>query len=133
MPAAQRCSGNKDTHPSENEPIMTVVHSPATADGDLPCRDERPPTIERDGVGVRAQSRDLATVLTISGDVDASNAARVSAYARPRGVVPGVPKPVLVACGKHLPHSSNSLSWRTVGRCDADRCGLDEGPEGLAS
>jgi anti-anti-sigma factor len=81
MTAAQRRSDNKDTHPSGNEPIMTVVHSLATADGDLPCRDEGPPTIERDGVDVRAQSRHLATVLTISGDVDASNAARVSAYA----------------------------------------------------
>jgi anti-anti-sigma factor len=60
---------------------MTVVHSLATADGDLPCRDERPPAIERGGVDLRAQSRHLATVLTISGDVDASNAARVSAYA----------------------------------------------------
>lgn len=60
---------------------MTVVHSLATDDGDLPCRDERPPTIQRDGVDVRAQSRHPASVLTISGDVDASNAARVSAYA----------------------------------------------------
>ena len=60
---------------------MTVVHSLATADGDLPCRDDRPLTIERDGVDVRAQSRHLATVLTISGDIDARNAARLSVYA----------------------------------------------------
>jgi anti-anti-sigma factor len=81
MPAAQRCSGNKDRHPSGNELIMTVVHSLATADGDFPCRDDNPPTIERDRVDVRAQSRHLATVLTISGDVDASNTDRVSTYA----------------------------------------------------
>jgi anti-anti-sigma factor len=73
--------GRQGHHPSGNEPIMTVVHSLATADGDLACRDERPQTIGRDGVDVRAQSRHLANVLTISGDVDASNAARVSAYA----------------------------------------------------
>jgi anti-anti-sigma factor len=81
MSAAQRFSGNKESHQSGDEPIMTVVHSLITADGDLPCRDERPPTIECDGVDVRAQSRHLATVLTISGDVDASNSARVSACA----------------------------------------------------
>jgi anti-anti-sigma factor len=81
MRAAQRCSGNKTTHPSGNERIMTEVHSLAIVAGDLPCRDERPATIEHDGVDVPGRSRHLATVLTISGDVDASNTARVSAYA----------------------------------------------------
>lgn len=73
--------GQQGHTPSGNEPIMTVVHCLATADGDLPYRDARPLTIERDGVDVRAQSRHLATVLTISGDTDARNAARLRAYA----------------------------------------------------
>jgi anti-anti-sigma factor len=73
--------GQRGHTPPGNEPIMTVGHSLATADGDLPYRDDRPLTIERDGVDVRAQSRHLATVLTISGDIDARNAARLRAYA----------------------------------------------------
>lgn len=38
-------------------------------------------TIDRDSVDVRAQSRHLATVLTISGEIDARNTARISSYA----------------------------------------------------
>jgi anti-anti-sigma factor len=59
---------------------MNVVHSLAIADIDLSTRDDNL-TIDRDGVDMRAQSRHLAIVLTISGDIDARNAARVSAYA----------------------------------------------------
>jgi anti-anti-sigma factor len=59
---------------------MTVIHSLATADDELPSRYGNL-TIERDGIDVRAQSRHLATVLTISGDIDARNAARISSYA----------------------------------------------------
>jgi anti-anti-sigma factor len=60
---------------------MTVVHRLHTADGDLPCRADHHLTIDRDGVDMRAQLRHLATVLTISGDIDARNVDRVSAYA----------------------------------------------------
>jgi anti-anti-sigma factor len=59
---------------------MTVMQSLATADADLSFRDDNL-TIDRDGVDVRAQSRHLATILTISGYIDARNTARVSAYA----------------------------------------------------
>jgi hypothetical protein len=59
---------------------MTVVQSPPTTDGDLSFHDDNL-TIDRDGVDVRAQCRHLATALTISGDIDARNTARVSAYA----------------------------------------------------
>jgi anti-anti-sigma factor len=59
---------------------MTVIHSLATGDRDLlHCFGNL--TIDRDGVDVRTQSRHLATVLTISGDIDARNTARISAYA----------------------------------------------------
>lgn len=60
---------------------MTVAHSLNTADGDLPCRADHHLMADRDGVDVRAQLRHLATVLTISGDIDARNTDRVSAYA----------------------------------------------------
>ena len=60
---------------------MTVVHRLLTAEGDLPCRADHHLTIDRDGVDMRAQLRHLATVLTISGDIDARNVDRVSAYA----------------------------------------------------
>jgi anti-anti-sigma factor len=79
--AAQRRPGNKGhTHPAENEPTMTIVHRLNTADGDLGC-DGHQLTIDRDGVDMRAQLRHLATVLTVSGDIDARNIDRVSAYA----------------------------------------------------
>jgi anti-anti-sigma factor len=59
---------------------MTVLHRLATADNDLPyCYGNL--AIDRDGVDVRTQSRHLATVLTISGDIDARNTARISSYA----------------------------------------------------
>jgi anti-anti-sigma factor len=54
---------------------MIVDHSLDTADGDLPCRGHR------DRVHMQAHLRHVATVLTISGDIDASNTDRVSAYA----------------------------------------------------
>ncbi len=60
---------------------MTVAHSLTTADDELPCRYGNL-TIDRDGVDMRAQSRHLATVLTISGDIDTRNTARISSYAR---------------------------------------------------
>jgi anti-anti-sigma factor len=60
---------------------MTVAHRLDTADSDLPCRADHHLTIERDGVDVRAHLRHLATILTISGDIDARNTDRVSAYA----------------------------------------------------
>jgi len=59
---------------------MTVMQTLATADDELPYR-YGDLTIDRDGVDVRAQSRYLATVLTISGDIDARNTTRLSAYA----------------------------------------------------
>jgi len=60
---------------------MTIVHHLNTADGDLPCRDDHHLPTVHDGVEMRAQLRHLATVLTISGDIDASNVDRVRAYA----------------------------------------------------
>ncbi len=60
--------------------MMTVLHSPVTAEDELPYRHGNL-TIDRDGVDARAQYRHLATLLTISGDIDARNTARVSAYA----------------------------------------------------
>jgi anti-anti-sigma factor len=60
---------------------MTAVHRLITDDGDLRCRADHHLTIDHDGVDMRAQLRHLATVLTISGDVDARNVDRVSAYA----------------------------------------------------
>ena len=59
---------------------MTAVHSLTTADDELPYRYGNL-TIDRDGVDMRAQSRHLATVLTISGDIDTRNTARISSYA----------------------------------------------------
>jgi anti-anti-sigma regulatory factor len=59
---------------------MTVVHGLPTCDGDLSSRNDNL-TIGRDGVEVWAQCRHLGTVLTISGDIDARNIDRVSAYA----------------------------------------------------
>jgi len=59
---------------------MTAVHSLTTADDELPYRYGNL-TIDRDGVDMRAQSRHLATLLTISGDVDTRNTARISSYA----------------------------------------------------
>jgi anti-anti-sigma factor len=60
---------------------MTVLHRLNTADGDLPYRADHHVTIDRGGVDMRAQLRHLATVLTISGDIDARNIDHVSAYA----------------------------------------------------
>jgi anti-anti-sigma factor len=68
-------------HPPENEPIMIVAHTLNTADGDLPCRAANHLTADRGGADMRAQLRHLATILTISGDIDARNIDRVSAYA----------------------------------------------------
>lgn len=48
------------------------------------------PIVECDGAQMRAQSRQLATVVTISGDVDATNIHRVSQYAG-RFVIPEKP------------------------------------------
>ncbi|MGO9382463.1 MAG: STAS domain-containing protein [Mycobacterium sp.] len=59
---------------------MTVVHGLTTSEGDPSSRDDNR-TIGRDGVEVRAQCRHLAMVLTITGDIDASNIDRLSAYA----------------------------------------------------
>jgi anti-anti-sigma factor len=58
---------------------MTVAHRVTTSEGEPPSRDDNF-TIDRDGVAVRAQCRHLATVLTISGDIDARNIDRISAY-----------------------------------------------------
>jgi hypothetical protein len=79
--AAQRRPGNESTHPPENEPVMTVVQRLKTANGDLPCRANHFLTIDRDSVDMQAQLRHLATVLTISGDIDARNTNRINSYA----------------------------------------------------
>jgi anti-anti-sigma factor len=68
-------------HLKETEPIMTVAHSLNTADGGRPCRADRHLTADSDSVHMRAHLRHLATVLTISGDIDARNTDRVNAYA----------------------------------------------------
>jgi anti-anti-sigma factor len=68
-------------HPSENESIMIVAHSLNTTAGDLPCRADRHLTIDHHGVDMQAHLRHLATILTISGDIDARNINRVSAFA----------------------------------------------------
>jgi anti-anti-sigma factor len=60
---------------------MTVVHSLDTADGDLPCRGDHHPRADGDRVRMQAHLRHLATILTISGDIDVSNTDRISAYA----------------------------------------------------
>lgn len=60
---------------------MTAFPRPNTADGDLPCRGDHQPRTDHDRVHMRAHLRHLATVLTISGNIDASNTDRVSAYA----------------------------------------------------
>jgi anti-anti-sigma factor len=60
---------------------MIVTHTLNTADGGLPCHAEHHLTADRGGVDMRAQLRHLATILTISGDIDARNIDRVSAYA----------------------------------------------------
>jgi anti-anti-sigma factor len=59
---------------------MTIARSLTTSEADPPSRDDNL-TIDRDGVAVRAQCRHLATVLTISGDIDARNIDRISTYA----------------------------------------------------
>jgi anti-anti-sigma factor len=59
---------------------MTVVHRLTISPGDPSSRVDNL-TIDRDGVDVRAQCRHLATVLTITGDIDARNIDRVSVYA----------------------------------------------------
>jgi anti-anti-sigma factor len=59
---------------------MTVDHSLTISGGDFPSRDDNL-TIDHDGVEVRAQCRHLATVLTISGDIDTRSIDRVTAYA----------------------------------------------------
>jgi anti-anti-sigma factor len=69
------------SHPPENEPIMIVAHTLNATDGDLPCRAKDHLTSDRGRVDMRAQLRHLATILTISGDIDATNIDRVSAYA----------------------------------------------------
>jgi anti-anti-sigma factor len=58
---------------------MTVAHSLTTSNGNLSSRYDNL-SIERDGVDVRAQYRHLAMVVTISGDIDARNTARVTGY-----------------------------------------------------
>jgi anti-anti-sigma factor len=60
---------------------MIVTHTLNTADGGLTCRAEHPMTADRGGVDMRAHLRHMATILTISGDIDARNIDRVSAYA----------------------------------------------------
>jgi anti-anti-sigma factor len=60
---------------------MPVVHSLDTADGDLACRGDHQMRADRDRVHMQAHLRHLATILTIRGDIDASNTDRVSAYA----------------------------------------------------
>jgi anti-anti-sigma factor len=68
-------------HSPETEPIMIVAHTLNTTDGDLPCRAGHHLTADRGGVYMRAQLRHLATILTISGYIDATNIDRVSSYA----------------------------------------------------
>jgi anti-anti-sigma factor len=59
---------------------MTVAHRLTIPAGDPSSRVDNL-TIDRDGVDMRAQCRHLATVLTITGDIDARNIDRVSVYA----------------------------------------------------
>jgi anti-anti-sigma factor len=60
---------------------MIVAHSLNTPGGDLPCRADHHLTAGRGVVDMLAQLRHLATILTISGDIDATNTDRVSSYA----------------------------------------------------
>jgi anti-anti-sigma factor len=60
---------------------MIVAHTLNTTDGDLRCRADHHLSADRGGFDMRAQLRHLATILTISGDIDARNIDRVSAYA----------------------------------------------------
>lgn len=63
-----------------NEHVMTVLPRPAIcADGFSPGRDD--PAICGHGVRMRAQCRHLATVVTISGEVDLVNGDGVQAFA----------------------------------------------------
>jgi anti-anti-sigma factor len=59
---------------------MTSVHRINGADGDPPHRADHHVAIECGGADIRAQLRHLATVLTISGDIDARNIDDISAY-----------------------------------------------------
>jgi anti-anti-sigma factor len=59
---------------------MTDLHNPTSIEGNLvSCYESL--TIDRDGVEARTHYRHLATVVTISGEVDASNIALVTTYA----------------------------------------------------
>jgi anti-anti-sigma factor len=60
---------------------MIVAQSLNTTGGHLPCRADHHLTADRRGVDMLAQLRHLATILTISGDIDATNIDRVSSYA----------------------------------------------------
>jgi anti-anti-sigma factor len=60
---------------------MIVAHRLNTTGYILSRRADHHLTADRGGVDMRAQLRHLATILTISGDIDARNIDRVSAYA----------------------------------------------------
>lgn len=57
---------------------MSVAHKPTTSEGDVASR-YGDLTADRDGVEIQAYLCHLATVVTVSGDVDATNIARVTA------------------------------------------------------
>jgi anti-anti-sigma factor len=61
-----------------NELIMSVAHEPTTSEGDVASR-YGDVTADCGGVEIQVHVRHLATVVTISGDVDATNIARVTA------------------------------------------------------
>lgn len=72
-------SGQEDPYNFQrNELIMSVAHKPTTAEGDVASR-YGDLAGARDGVEIQAYLSHLATVVTISGDVDATNIARVTA------------------------------------------------------
>jgi anti-anti-sigma factor len=56
---------------------MSVAHEPTTSEGDVASR-YGDVTADCDGVEIQVHLRHLATVVTISGDVDATNIVRVT-------------------------------------------------------
>jgi anti-anti-sigma factor len=77
--AGERFSGQEDPFNFQrNELIMSVAYDPTTSEGDVASR-HGDLTTDCDGVEIQVHLRHLATVVTISGDVDATNIARVTA------------------------------------------------------
>jgi anti-anti-sigma factor len=78
--SCERACGTTKLCTVETSNVMTILSLPAiSADGLSSGRND--PAIGGDGVRMRAQCRHLATVVTISGDVDAANGGRVQDFA----------------------------------------------------